>query len=93
MIVKQNSLDVAKSLVTGMCCAFLLMDAYEVVSGSADLTKHIPFLYPAVFIAFLLILRRIEKATARVSPEQYGVVQDRATLPSEPPPRRPPEAR
>lgn len=89
MTGKQNSLDVVKWFVMGMCCAFLLMDGYEVVSGPVNLNQHIPFLFPAVFGAFILIIRKIEKGTTRPSPERYSWVQDRATLPSQPPPRNP----
>jgi len=44
-----------------MAAVFLTYDVWEVASGNADLNQHLPFLFPAAFVGFLLITWRIRR--------------------------------
>jgi hypothetical protein len=50
----------------------LVYDIWEVASGNADLTRHLPFFLPAVFVTFMLIIWKIEKILGGKPPCKGG---------------------
>jgi len=44
-----------------LALANLGYDVWQVASGHADLNRHIPFLMPAVFVAFAAMARKIDQ--------------------------------
>lgn len=80
--MKSESLAVPKAICIGMGLGILVLDVVQMISGTADSNHHWPFFVPAVFGLFVLIIRRIEKGVARLTPEDRDRLVDRATLDS-----------
>ncbi|MBI4138912.1 hypothetical protein HY479_02060 [Candidatus Uhrbacteria bacterium] len=45
-----------------------LVDSYEILTGTVDLNKHIPFLYPVVLTVIYRMLVLTERITRRMRP-------------------------
>jgi len=63
--------------LVGLTCVLLAFDIWDIAAGEVDLNRHIPFLYPLVLLAFVGIVRYIERAYRALTPsEREGVPEE-----------------
>ena len=46
---------------------FLVLDFYEVITGTVDLNRHVPFLYPVVLTIFAGLVVWMDRLSEKVS--------------------------